>query len=312
MQKAGSLKLTFLVLMFCFGFSKALFAQPAADTLGFNWKLLEATDPTIEGKIKFIQTIPNTATSVNWDFGDGNTALGNNPEHVYNITVRDTFSVKLNFLLNTIDSTITHKVCANSAFFIPRLDPNTKVTYVRILRSAFKISVNNKDSLGNMRFEWSVNGNSLGDTVMFDNPIYGHFPNIRYSFKKSGKNVVTFRAWKAADPAKDISFTDTILILPNFSTKVKFPNVPNVFTPNGDNVYDYFEVQTSGLYSLVLKVFTRTGALVYQNQSNFIKWDGKNDNGKDLPEGIYYYIIEDPSGHYENAKGFVYIFRGKK
>lgn len=87
--------------------------------------------------------------------------------------------------------------------------------------------------------------------------------------------------------------------------------VPNVFTPNGDGVFDFFEVTTTGTSMLVFKVFTRTGALVYQTKTSFIRWDGKNENGKELPEGIYYYIIEDIYKNYENAKGFLYIFRGK-
>jgi len=87
--------------------------------------------------------------------------------------------------------------------------------------------------------------------------------------------------------------------------------VPNVFTPNGDGVFDFFEVSTTGTSMLVFKVFTRTGALVYQTKASYIKWDGKNENGNELPEGIYYYIIEDIYKNYENAKGFLYIFRGK-
>jgi len=88
--------------------------------------------------------------------------------------------------------------------------------------------------------------------------------------------------------------------------------IPNVFTPNGDGVCDFFEVTTTGTSMLVFKVFTRTGALVYQTKTSYIKWDGKNEDGKELPEGIYYYIIEDTNKNYENAKGFLYIFRGKK
>jgi len=38
----------------------------------------------------------------------------------------------------------------------------------------------------------------------------------------------------------------------------------------------------------------------------------KNDKGTDMPEGIYYYVIEDLSRQYQNVKGFVYLFRGEK
>ena len=61
---------------------------------------------------------------------------------------------------------------------------------------------------------------------------------------------------------------------------------------------------------MVLRVFTRSGALVHENTANVIQWDGKNQMGNELPEGIYFYVIEDLDNNYETAKGFVYLFKG--
>ena len=310
MQKAGSLKLTSLVLLICFGFSEVLLAQQPADTLAFTWKLLEVADPSAQAKIQFTPTVPAPAKFTGWNFGDSNTNTTDSiATHTY--TTIDTFSVSYSFKVGTKDSTVTYKVFGNSAAFFAKLDSNTRVTYSRVIRSYFKIPSNDNTALlGNMRFEWTINGTLLSD-VSYTNIAFGQYPNIIHTFETSGVNTIVLRAWNITDPAKDITFTKNILIQPDFTTKQKLANIPNVFTPNGDNVYDYFEVQTSGLSRLVLKVFSRTGVLVYQNQATYIKWDGRNDNGKDLPEGIYYYIIEDLDAHYENAKGFVYIFRGK-
>lgn len=309
MQKAGLRRITFLLLMLSLCSSKVLLAQVAADTTGFTWNPLEVTDPSKEGKLNFTQLIPSSATNINWEFGDDSTFTGNNPIHSYDVTNQYTFNVSLHFKLNAKDSTITHHVIANSADFIDRLDSNTHASYVRILRSAFKFPTNDLTLLGKMRFEWMVNGSVVSDVDY--SGANGQYPNIRYTFDTGGPNIVTLRAWNTTDPTKDISYSRIINIQPDFSNKVKFTNLPNVFTPNGDNILDFFEVNTSGISMLVFKVFSRSGALVYQNKASFIKWDGKNDNGKDLPEGVYYYIIEDPDGYYENAKGFVYIFRGK-
>jgi gliding motility-associated-like protein len=313
MQKAGPGKLSFLVLLLCFGISKALIAQQPVDTLAFTWKLLEVADPTLEAKVLFTPRVPTPSRFTSWDFGDSSTSTTDSiATHSYSSL--DTFNVTYSFKINAKDSTVTYKVFGNSAAFIARLDSNTNVTYSRVLRSCFRFIDNSTTLIGNMRFEWAINGTVLIDTVdrLVNFPgAFGQFPNIRYTFKKAGTYTVSLRAWNVTNAAKDVTFTRNLMIQPNFSTKQKFVNIPNVFTPNGDNIYDYFEVQTSGLSRLVLKVFTRTGALIYQNQANFIKWDGRNDNGKDLPEGIYYYIIEDLDGQYENAKGFVYIFRGK-
>jgi gliding motility-associated-like protein len=307
MQKAEFRRITLLVLIFCFGISKALLAQTAADTLGFTWKLLEVTDPTVEAKVLFTPKIAATATFTSWDFGDGNTSTDSIA--TYSFTAIDTFTVSLNFKLNSNDSTITHKVFANSAAFSVQLESDDITSFVRILKSWFRIPQNDRTLLGNMRFEWSVNGTVLSD-VNFPTATDYQYPNIRYTFEESGTNTVSLRAWNTADPTKETTFTQKINI-PTPTAKIKLANIPNVFTPNGDNVLDFFEVTGNGLSRLVFKVFSRSGSLVYENEASVIKWDGQNDNGKDLPEGVYYYIIEDRDGIYENEKGFVYIFRGK-
>lgn len=88
-------------------------------------------------------------------------------------------------------------------------------------------------------------------------------------------------------------------------------NLPNVFTPNNDGVNDYFEFASTGSPFFVLQVFSRTGAFIYREEAQTIKWNGCNAQGVRLPNGIYYYIIEDRNGEYETAKGFVYIYGDK-
>jgi gliding motility-associated-like protein len=86
--------------------------------------------------------------------------------------------------------------------------------------------------------------------------------------------------------------------------------VPNVFTPNGDGVNDYFEVTTDGIRVYDFNVFTRTGTRVFHSLSPRIFWDGKSNTGKDLQAGVYYYLIEeqDDPEPFEEA-GFMHLFR---
>ena len=87
-------------------------------------------------------------------------------------------------------------------------------------------------------------------------------------------------------------------------------DVPNVFTPNGDQVNDYFQVTTDGTTVYELTIFTRTGTRIYHSLSTRIFWDGKSIGGKELPEGIYYYVIvkEGSSDPIEHA-GFMHLYR---
>jgi len=87
-------------------------------------------------------------------------------------------------------------------------------------------------------------------------------------------------------------------------------NIPNVFSPNGDQVNDYFEVDTDGTTVYEFAIFTRTGARIYHSLSPRIFWDGNSLDGKELKEGIYYYVIEEQGGTSPFDKaGFMYLFR---
>lgn len=87
-------------------------------------------------------------------------------------------------------------------------------------------------------------------------------------------------------------------------------NVPNVFSPNGDGNNDYFEVTTNGTTVYEFTVFTRNGSRIYHSVSPRIFWDGRSVGGKELSEGIYYYVIEEEgdSEPFEEA-GFIHLFR---
>jgi len=87
-------------------------------------------------------------------------------------------------------------------------------------------------------------------------------------------------------------------------------DIPNVFTPNGDQVNDIFEVDTDGTTVYEFSVFTRTGTRIYHSLSPRIFWDGNSLDGKELKEGIYYYVIEEQEGSSPFDKtGFMYLFR---
>jgi len=72
--------------------------------------------------------------------------------------------------------------------------------------------------------------------------------------------------------------------------------IPNVFTPNGDGLNDFFQVKSLSLKSFSGQVFNRWGKLVYQWndwKSEDAGWNGLNQGtGAEVPAGTYYYIIE--------------------
>ena len=85
--------------------------------------------------------------------------------------------------------------------------------------------------------------------------------------------------------------------------------IPNVFTPNGDNINDNWSLEDTFLYEdSEVRVYGRFGKLLFQSVGYISPWDGKNEKGNDVPEGAYFYSIE--IGHeFDAIKGSVIILR---
>ena len=68
--------------------------------------------------------------------------------------------------------------------------------------------------------------------------------------------------------------------------------IPNAFSPNGDGINDTWVITGLDTYpESVVKVYSRSGAVVFQTQATDKIWDGTH-KGKPLPIGTYYYLID--------------------
>jgi gliding motility-associated-like protein len=102
--------------------------------------------------------------------------------------------------------------------------------------------------------------------------------------------------------------SNLIRVLPPLSVL----DVPNVFTPNDDSFNDDFQVINHSSKPVKMRIFTRAGILVYEEENIQPKWDGRIASGSKLSNGIYYYTIEatgdDPGKQYSRS-GFFYLYR---
>ncbi len=278
----------------------------------FTYKLLPTNDPQGQSNVQFICQLPPSATNLSWDFGQGGgTSTEREPQFTYNVSSDIEFLVQLQFTLSGEAHTDTLTINASPAFFRVFPDPNFQqlASLKRVLRSAFMIETNDEASIGDMRFEWAIDGvRPTGNA--FSGSSMGDYPNIYYTFPQGGSYDVTLKVHHSSNPASFAEYTRTVVLEPTVPTKLNFENLPQFISPNGDSVNDFFEVTSTGTSPLLFMVFSRTGTVLYQQEANVIRWDGTNYNGKDLPEGIYFYTIEDKGGLYNPAKGFFYIFRG--
>ncbi|HWD89791.1 MAG TPA: gliding motility-associated C-terminal domain-containing protein [Mucilaginibacter sp.] len=85
-------------------------------------------------------------------------------------------------------------------------------------------------------------------------------------------------------------------------------SVPNLFTPNGDGINDYWNIKALNFFpQCMVSVYARNGSLVFQSHGYPKPWDGTH-NGNPLPAGTYYYVI-NPQNDLPKLSGYVVILR---
>jgi gliding motility-associated-like protein len=91
-----------------------------------------------------------------------------------------------------------------------------------------------------------------------------------------------------------------------------FYEIPNVFTPNGDNFNEKLVAKTSGLVEKIdFRLFNRNGLLLFRTENPRIEWDGTY-KGKIVSPGVYFYqcdVYERRSSGLElfHLSGFVHV-----
>jgi gliding motility-associated-like protein len=84
--------------------------------------------------------------------------------------------------------------------------------------------------------------------------------------------------------------------------------IPNIFSPNGDGVHDTWVIQYLESYpGCTVDIYNRYGQHIYHSEGYGTPWDGKV-NGKPVPVGTYYYIVNPKNGRKQIA-GYVDVIR---
>jgi gliding motility-associated-like protein len=81
---------------------------------------------------------------------------------------------------------------------------------------------------------------------------------------------------------------------------------PNVITPNSDGTNDVFEIQNLPENTKVL-ILNRWGNILFSSDNYQNNWDGKDNSGKDLVDGVYFYKYTAQDG--KTGHGFVHLVR---
>ncbi len=84
--------------------------------------------------------------------------------------------------------------------------------------------------------------------------------------------------------------TDTAM-LDIFVDKPSDIIIPNVFTPNGDEINDYFFARSVNITIFEMIIYNRWGTEIFRTNSLMDKWDG-TVNGSPSAEGTYFYLLK--------------------
>lgn len=146
---------------------------------------------------------------------------------------------------------------------------------------------------------WSNPPDCPNDIVEYQilyTPIYGgdlqllethEHPWFSYGHGELTTTMAGCYAIAAVDSFQNVTITDTVCV-DNCSNY----ELPNVFTPGGDNFNDLFiPYPYAFVESIDLKIYNRWGLKIFETTNPDINWDGTNqDTKRNCSDGVYYYI----------------------
>jgi gliding motility-associated-like protein len=161
------------------------------------------------------------------------------------------------------------------------------------------------------------------DDLHLDVDITGGTGTYVYEWRKdnipiSGEEILVVQDQDVSENDYLLTVTDECgtTAVKEFTIRVDHCQVPNIFTPNGDGLNDFFYFKSKDVeVNIRVRIMDRWGHLVYRNENyehcnlgGIDCWNGKNYiSDKECEEGIYFYVIEYNDGRL--LKGTFHLMR---
>jgi gliding motility-associated-like protein len=231
-------------------------------------------------------------------------AAGNNP---LQYSIGNGFKTDNTFLnLSTGNYTLTvldNNACTyDTTVWVPETNPVAALFSASPPSGTEPLFVNlNNQSLKANHYVWLVENTFLSNAY-----------NSSYTFDSAGVYTVTLIAYNNLPQCAD-TFSLQIVVYDSLVLQI-----PNVFTPNNDGMNDTFTIKVEGVKELSVAIFNRWGNLMkeYRSTLNLSPaiinlWDGRSATGEEVPEGVYFYVINvsDIKDEQRKYSGTIHLFK---
>lgn len=226
---------------------------------------------------------------VRWDFGDGGSSSECSTDYIYDLPG------KYSVILTVTDS---------------RGWTTTARTSVEVWdrpRASFEVVRNDQWNEGDRVTFINMSAGAIEYLWDFGDGTFSTLPNPNYRYDHMGTYDVTLVAWSAEGCADSVTVTD---LFTDRGMYIRFPNafVPNSGGPTGgyynlrtDEASQVFHPVAAGIDTYNLKIYSKTGLLVFESNEIEVGWDGWY-RGELCTPGVYVWKVR---GTYRNGQSFI-------
>lgn len=208
------------------------------------------------------------SSSLEWNFGDGNTSTTSSPTYTYSlagayqpsltITSADTCSTTQNLATSINVTTLPNAAFSANPLVVTSISPLITFTAVAPGSSCYY---------------------DFGDGSV-DSSCY-----TQHVYQDTGVFIVKFVTINAGGCSDSSFITVEVKDIYNLT-------LPNAFSPNNDGLNDNFQIFAKGIRNFELWVYSRRGQIVWTTTNPDEVWNGKYLNQyEDCPSGVYVYRL---------------------
>ncbi len=183
-----------------------------------------------------------------------------------------------NYLWSTGETTPTISVNSSGKYWVECANPCVSTTYSdTIIVAVTQIQ----------------NPNLATDTVLCgDNSILldAKIPLGKYAWQDQS-SLPTFLVVAPGNYYVDITFNNCVKRFESNIMGCEDYLIPNIFTPNGDGINDYFQIVYDGGKPFECEIYNRWGVLQFETNTAQFQWDG-TIGGVRASDGVYIYLMK--------------------